>query len=137
MDIRQKQRCIIDLLNAEEISPIDIYKCLINVYGGERVDVSTVKRWVCRFPNGDRDVNNKSSFGSSSTATNEKNEARLDEPIKSNRRITVSEVSKKMEVSKGAVEKLISSLGYSKRWARLVPQMLIPEQKDHKVIVCK
>ena len=38
-------------------------------------------------------------------------------------------------VSMGAVEKLISSLGYSKKCARWVPQMLTPKQKDHWVTV--
>ena len=31
--------------------------------------------------------------------------------------------------------KVISSLGYSKRCPRWVPQMLIPEQKDHLVTI--
>ena len=47
----------------------------------------------------------------------------------------MNEISTELEVSMSAVEKLISSLGYSKRCARWVPQMLTPEQKDHWVTV--
>ena len=136
MDVRQKQRCVIEFLNAEEVHPIDIHKRLVNVYGGKIVDVSTIRRWVRCFQSDDRDVRDKPRSGRSSTAINEKSEARLDEPIKSNRRITVNKMSTELEVSVGAVGKLISSLGYSKRCATWVPRMLTSEQKyHHRVIV--
>ena len=83
-------------------------------YGGETVNVSRVRRWVRRFQSGDRDVSDKPRSGHPNTATNKKNEARLDELIKSNRRITVNEMSTELGVSVGAVEKLISFLGYNK-----------------------
>ena len=44
-------------------------------------------------------------------------------------------MSTELGVSMGAVEKLISSLGYSKRCASWMPRMLTPEQKDHRVTV--
>ena len=56
MDVRQKQRCAIEFLSAIEEQSIDIHKCLVNVYGGETGDVSSVRRWVGRFRSGDTDV---------------------------------------------------------------------------------
>ena len=32
---------------AEEIAPIDIHLCLLNIYGDWTVDVSTVRQWMC------------------------------------------------------------------------------------------
>ena len=81
MVVRQKQRCVIEFLNAEEVQPINIRKCLVNVHGGEIINVSTVRRWVCCFQNGDRDVRDKPCSGYPSMAINEENEARLDELI--------------------------------------------------------
>ena len=104
MDICQKQRCVIEFLNAEEVQPINIYKCLVNVSGGKTVNVSTVRRWVCHFQSGDKDVSNKYCSGHPSTATNEENETCFDELIKSNWQITVNKVSTELGVSLGWVQ---------------------------------
>ena len=77
MDVRQKQRCVIEFLKAEKLQPIDIHKRLVNVYGSKTIDISTVRKWVCRFQSGDRDMKEKPCSGRPSTATNQENEARL------------------------------------------------------------
>ena len=114
MDVCQKQRCVIEFLNAEEVPPIDFHKHLMNVCCVETVDGSTVGRWVRRFHSGDRDVIDKPSSGRTSIATSEENEARLDKLIESNRRTTVNGMSAELVVSVVSVKKLIFSLGYSK-----------------------
>ena len=47
----------------QKVQPIDIHKRLVTVYDGETVDVSMVRRWVCHFQSGDRDVSNKPCSG--------------------------------------------------------------------------
>jgi hypothetical protein len=42
MEVRMKQRCIIEFLNPEKIAPNDIHRRLPNAYGGQTVDVSKV-----------------------------------------------------------------------------------------------
>ena len=54
MEIRHKD--VFLSFSMHEVQPIDIHKRLVNVYGCETVDVSTVRRWVRRFQRGDRDV---------------------------------------------------------------------------------
>ena len=39
MEVQMKQRCVTELLHAEKI---DIHRCLLNDYGDQPVDVSTV-----------------------------------------------------------------------------------------------
>ena len=135
MDVRQKQICVIEFLKAEKLQPIDIYKRLVNVYGGKTIDISTVRKWVCRFQSGDRDMMEKPCSDRPSTATNQENEARLNKFIQSNWRITVNQMSTELGVSVGAVIKLIPSLVYSRRCARWIPRVLTPEQKDYRVPV--
>ena len=72
MDVHQKQRCVIEFLNEEEVQPIDIHKRLVNIHGGEIVNVSTVGRCVRCFQSGDRDVSDKSRSGCPSKANKEK-----------------------------------------------------------------
>ena len=63
MEVRMKQRCIIEFLHAEKIAPYDIHGRLLNVYGDQTVDVSTVRRWVACFSSGDSDMKDKTRSG--------------------------------------------------------------------------
>ena len=46
-----KRRCVTDFLHAREIAYIDIHQRLLNLYGDQRVDVSTVRQWLVCFSN--------------------------------------------------------------------------------------
>ena len=78
MEVRMKQRCVIEFLHAEKIAPKDIHRRLVNVYGDQTVDVSTVRRWVARFSSGDSDMKDKPRSGRPCTAVTPRNEERLD-----------------------------------------------------------
>ena len=52
-DVHFKQRAVIDLLTAEKVPPIEIHRRMQAVYGDQCVDVSTVRRWVRRFKDGE------------------------------------------------------------------------------------
>ena len=56
MEVRMKQRCLTEFLHALKIVPNDVQWSLLNVYGDQTVDVSTVRRWVAGFSGGNRDV---------------------------------------------------------------------------------
>ena len=50
----QFKRCaVIDFLTAEKVPPIEIHRRMQAVYGDQCVDVSTVRRWVMRFKDGE------------------------------------------------------------------------------------
>jgi len=51
-----KQRRVTEFIHAEKITPTDIYQLLLNAYGDQRVDVSTVRRWVVHLSSDNRDV---------------------------------------------------------------------------------
>jgi len=42
-----------EFLHAEKIVPFDTHRRLLNIYGDQTVDVSTVRWWVLRFSSGD------------------------------------------------------------------------------------
>jgi len=91
MEVHMKQRCVIEFLHAEKNAPNDIHQCVLNVYGDQTVDVSTVRWWVARFSSGDSDVQDKPRSGRPRTAVTPRNEERLDQFIRANRRITIRE----------------------------------------------
>jgi len=53
LDVRFKQRAVIELLTEENVPPIEIHGRMQAVYGDQCVDVSTVRRWVRRFKDGE------------------------------------------------------------------------------------
>jgi len=52
MEVWMKQRGGIKFLHEEKMAPIDIHQHLLNVYGEQTVDVSTVRQWVVHFSSG-------------------------------------------------------------------------------------
>ena len=59
MEVCMKQRCVTEFLYAEKkkkIAHTDIHQFLLNVYGHQPVDESTVKWWVLHVSSGDSDV---------------------------------------------------------------------------------
>jgi len=58
MEVCMKQRCVTEFLYAEKkkIAHTDIHQFLLNVYGDQTVDESTVKWWVLHVSSGDSDV---------------------------------------------------------------------------------
>jgi saccharopine dehydrogenase-like NADP-dependent oxidoreductase len=52
-DIRFKERAVIEFLSAEKVPPIEIHRRMQAIYGDQCVDVSTVRRCVRRFKDGE------------------------------------------------------------------------------------
>jgi len=52
-DVWFKQRAVIEFLTVEKVPPIEIHRRMQVVYGDQCVDVSTVRRWVRRFKDGE------------------------------------------------------------------------------------
>jgi len=62
-EVRMKQRCVTEFLHVEKIAPNDIHQHLLNVYGDQTVDVSTVRQWVARFSSGGSNMTDKPHSG--------------------------------------------------------------------------
>ena len=44
-----RQKCATESFHVEKMAPTDIHRHLLNVFGGQRVNMSTVRQWVMRF----------------------------------------------------------------------------------------
>jgi len=137
MEVRMKERRVIEFLHAEKIAPNDIHRRLLNVYGYQTVDVSTVRRWVACFSSGDSDVKDKPRSGRPCTAVTPRNEERLDQLIHVNRRITTRELFTELNIGCNALEAMVATLEYRKVCARWVPRMLTQEHEEHRMQVCQ
>ena len=54
MKVCMKQSCVPEFLHVEKMANTGIHWCLLNIYGDQVVDVSTVRRWVVCFSSGNR-----------------------------------------------------------------------------------
>ena len=61
-DVRFKERAVIEFLTAEKVPPTEIHRRIKAVYGAQCVDVSTVRRWVRRFKDGELVSKTKHQF---------------------------------------------------------------------------
>ena len=137
MEVRMKQRCVTEFLHAKKIAPNDFHRRLLNAYGNQTVDVSTVRRWVARSSSGDSDVKDKPRSGRPCTAVTPRNEERLDQLTRANRRITTRELCTELNIGFNALETMVATLEYRKVCARWVPRMLTQEYKEHHMQVCQ
>jgi hypothetical protein len=135
-DTEVKQRCIIEFLRAEKIPPNDIHRRLLNVYGDQTVNVSTVTLWVARFSSGDSDAKDKPHSGWPCTAVTPRYEERLVQLICANRRIMTRELCTELNIGFSVLETMVTTLEYRKVCARWVPRMLIREYTEHRMQVC-
>ena len=55
MKMRMKKRCDTGFLDVENMAPIDIHWCLLNVYENQQVVSSTVRQWVVCFSSSNND----------------------------------------------------------------------------------
>jgi len=134
MEVRLKQRCIIELLHAEKIASNEIHRRFLSVYGYQIVDASTVKRWVARFSRGDSDVKDKSRSGRPFTAVTPRNEKRLNQLIRANRWFTTTVLATELNIGFSALGTMVATLYYRKVCAGLVPRMLT---REHRMQVCQ
>jgi hypothetical protein len=98
-----KQRFVTEFLHAEKNVPNDIHRRLLTVYGDQTVDVSTVRR----FSAGDSDVKDEPRSGRPRTAVTPRNEERLHQLIRTNRRITTREVCTELNIGFSALETMV------------------------------
>jgi len=61
-DVRFKQRAVTEFLTTGKVPPIEIHRQMQAVYGDECVDMSTVRRWVRQFKDGELGFKNKTAI---------------------------------------------------------------------------
>lgn len=141
MEVRLKQRAVIEFLVAEGCEPKEIHARLKNVYGDETIDISNVRRWVVnakKVNSGSLKISDLSRFGRPKTAVTDGNVQKIDDLIHENRRITQHKIARIVGISKERVNHIISNeLKYRKIFARWVPRMLTDEMKKKRLDMCK
>ena len=67
--IRTRQIMAIEFLGTESSSPIDIHGRLRSMYGGDAIDISSVRRWVRRFKSSEEGIGDRPRSASAKSFT--------------------------------------------------------------------
>ena len=110
LDVRQKQRAVIEFLVSEGEPPKQIFERLVNVYGDASLAYSTVKKWVSRIKHEEGPRS-----GRPSSAVNPGNNDKVEKLIRDDRRITIDDIAERVGVSHGSAVNIVNELGFAKR----------------------
>lgn len=137
MDLKLKERVVIEFLAKEGCPPKEIHMRLKKVYGDAVMDISNVRRWVKKFSNGETEIADKPRSGRPTTSITDANRERAEELIRGDRRITVQSVADALNISYGSAQGIIADLGYHKVCAKWVPKQLTVDNRMRRVDICQ
>jgi len=101
------------------------------VYGDAAVTMKTVYEWFERFRNGCESVEDEERSGRPSTSETQENVERVSEMIRSNRRLTIREISEDVN---GSVQNILATdLDMRRVSAKFVLRVLTVEQKQKRL----
>src|SRR5215469_3766384 len=127
-----RQPAVIEFLVKEEIPAAEIHQRLHRAYGSVCMGVSSVRRWVKHFKDGNTSIQDQPRSGRPRTASTERNKERVDEIIQDDRRVTVDTIARTVGTGHSAIQEMTESLGYGKVCARWVPHLLTEDHKGQR-----
>ncbi|GBO00689.1 hypothetical protein AVEN_218025-1 [Araneus ventricosus] len=103
-------RAVIRFLWAKRCNCTEIYRQLHEMYSENAMPRQAIAKWCNMFENERTDIDDAMREGKPSTATNSEIVARVNESILANRRVAVDEVTNKLDISHGIVNKITVKL---------------------------
>jgi len=114
----------------------ETYAMLKLVYGDAAVTMKTVCTWLERCRNGCESDEEEERSERPSTSKTQENVERVSEMIRSNRRLTIREISEDLNISYGSVQNILTTdLNMRRVIAKFVPGILTVEQKQERLSV--
>ena len=133
-----EHRVVIKFLSKEGLVPADIKQCLDGVYGESSPSYSTVQEWAKQFRLGRESVKDELREGQPEEVVNEENIRCIEEELLSDRRLTLKEISVRLEIPKITVIRIIHEYLHVKNvHARWVSILLSSIQKEHRLTCCQ
>jgi transposase len=112
-------------------SATETHEMLVEVYGDAAVTLKTVYIWSEQFRSGSESIDDEERSGRPSTSCTDEDISKMNEMIRSNRRLTIREIADDLNISFGSVQHILTNVLSMKRVAaKFVPRILTPEQKE-------
>jgi hypothetical protein len=107
------------------------------VYGDQCLSRTQVFEWFKKFKEGRKYVGDDPKSGRSSTAKTQENVEKVARIVRGDRQLSIRAISELTNINKESVTQILhDDLGMKKVCAKLMPKILTPEQKEHRVNCC-
>ena len=107
---------------------------LKDVYGDQTMSRTRVYEWHKRFTSGRDDVEDDPKPGRPTTSRNDENIQKVNELVRSDRRMTVRMLAEELGLGRESVRTILTEdLGMKKICAKMVPKLLSDDQKARRV----
>jgi transposase len=83
---------------------------LVEVYGDAAITRKTVYKWSERFRSGSELIEDEERPGRPSTSCTDENISKVNEMIRSNRRLTIREIADDVNISFGSVQQILTNV---------------------------
>ncbi|CAI6344606.1 unnamed protein product [Macrosiphum euphorbiae] len=119
-------------------SATETFEMIKKAFEDEAMSRSKTFEWHKRFIEGREDINDDSRAGRPSTSRNVEMVAKVRKIIRSDRRMTIRELSTECNISFGSCQTILTEdLGMRRVCAKMVPKLLSQDQKNHRIEVCQ
>lgn len=133
MSENTEQRVCIKFCHKLGKTATETYQMLLLAYGDETMSRARVFEWFKRFKEGRTTVESDEREGRPSTSRNEEMIQKIRTAIRSNRRLTIMELSNEFQISFGSVQTILTTdLDMRRVAAKFVPKLLSGEQKENR-----
>ncbi|UYV61188.1 hypothetical protein LAZ67_1003762 [Cordylochernes scorpioides] len=134
-------KCIIsheDYFEGDKIGATETYELIKEAFGDAALSRSRTFEWFSRFQKGREKVNDDQHTGRPRSLRFEENNLKIKELIKSNRRISIKDLSSETGLSVGLCHQIVTKdLDMIRTSSKFVPRILTEEQKEVRMDVCK
>ncbi|PNF35315.1 hypothetical protein B7P43_G04813 [Cryptotermes secundus] len=129
-----EQRANIKFLTKLGKSATETYNLLTEVYGDQCLSRTQVFEWFKKFMEGRKNVGNDPKSGRPPTAKTPENVEKVARIVRRDRRLSIRAISELTNINKESVRQILhDDLGMKKVCAKVVPKILTPQQKEHRV----
>ncbi|UYV63689.1 hypothetical protein LAZ67_2005309 [Cordylochernes scorpioides] len=116
----------------------ETYELIKEAFGDAALSCSSTFEWFSRFLKGREKVNDDQNTGSPRSLRCEENKLKIKELIKSNRIISIKDLSSETGLSVGLCHQIVTKdLDMIRTSSKFVPRILTEEQKEVRMDVCK
>ncbi|GAB6022346.1 hypothetical protein CHUAL_014187 [Chamberlinius hualienensis] len=130
-----EMRAVIRFLQAEGSKPTEIFNRMSKVYGSKCLSRRRIYEWVDKFRNGVEELQDAVRPGPAERVCTAENISAVDEFIRENSRITVKEISEKLNISVGSAHNIVhKELGFKNaggKWVLITKKKRLSTASHH------
>ena len=135
---RENQRYFIFASWKNGRNATQIHEELVNVEGGQALSISTVRRWIATFTDGEEEIKDKARSGRPREAVTSETIAKVEDLVSNDPHVSIKELANEVGIASERIFYILhNELSLHKLCAKWVPHRLSEENKLKRVEISK